>query len=389
MPDVLLIEACDFERYPIGGQLTVAKQMMKAFGPRLALVGICTDNTRIGRWVKKNIDGVEYNFFAVGHRIPTSRKPFIPARVKAYIEIKKYKRQILAIGIRSVFIQSPQTLIAVHNWRWDSICYYSAGLNNPLDMPRYHCGKLFVDVFFRKWISSVAKADVILAAADDKSIDAFVTRTRGQLTRDRVIKFPTRVDTSFFQPIDKAKVRKELGIDESDLVIVNCGRINAVKGWDFLVDSFHLLWQDNRNARLIVVGDGEDRQKLQNRIAERELSAKVMIKGFQPPGEVVKYLNAADVVVVASYREGWSIALLEAIACGKAVVSTNVSGARDMIVEGENGFVVDGRDPKQFAEAMNRTLSLREPEETSLRIAQRYAIANLAKDLSMLWVPLA
>jgi glycosyltransferase involved in cell wall biosynthesis len=81
--------------------------------------------------------------------------------------------------------------------------------------------------------------------------------------------------------------------------------------------------------------------------------------------------------------------MLEALACGKPIVSTDVSGARDMIVEGANGFVVDGCDPKRFAETMVRALSLREHEQTSLRIAERYAPTKLAKDLGILWSPLA
>ena len=83
MPDVLLIEPCNFEDFPTGGQLSVAKNMMRAFGSRLALVGISTDDTPIGRWVKRKFDGVEYDFFAIGRWIPSSRKPFVPARIKA------------------------------------------------------------------------------------------------------------------------------------------------------------------------------------------------------------------------------------------------------------------------------------------------------------------
>jgi len=389
MPDVILIEPCNFEDFPAGGQLSSARHMMKAFGSRLALVGISTDETPIGRWVKKKFDGVQCDFFAVGRWIPSSRKPLIPARITAYLQMKRYKKKIMSLGVSSAFIQSPQTLIAVRDWGWNSICYWCPGLNNPLDMPRYRWGKLLAGLFFKKWITSLTKVDVILAAADDKSIDAFVTRSGGALTRDRVIKFPTRVDTSVFRPINKAIARKELGIHQNDLLIVNCGRINAVKGWDFIIEAFKLFHEKHPAAKLVYVGDGEDRPALEQAVNRFGLGQSVAVTGFQPPEIVARYLNATDLCAVGSHMEGWSVAMLEALACAKPIVSTNVSGALDMILGGGNGYIVEKRDPNCFAEAMNRSLALKEADKISLGLADKYALKNLARELGMLWKPLA
>jgi glycosyltransferase involved in cell wall biosynthesis len=288
-----------------------------------------------------------------------------------------------------VFVQRPETLFAVQDWGWDSICYCCAGVTNPLTKPRYGWGKLFTGVFLRKWVSALADVDVILAAADDRAIDAFVARSGGKLIKDRIIKFPTRVDTSLFRPMDKTAARKELGINVHVPLIVNCGRINAVKDWKLLVDSFYMLSRNMSDARLVFVGDGEDRPKLEDYVDRLGLSAHVTITGFLPPMNVVKYFNAADVCAVSSHYEGWSVAMLEALACRKPIVSTAVSGARDMIVEGVNGYIVEKRDPKCFVKAMVRALSISEPEQTSLCIAEKYSLKNLSKDLATLWKPLA
>jgi glycosyltransferase involved in cell wall biosynthesis len=389
IPNVILIEPCNFEDFPVGGQLSVAKQMISIFGNRLALVGISTDETPIGRWVKKKFDGVEYDFFAVGRWIPSSRKPLVPARITAYLQMKRYKKKIMSLGVKSAFIQSPEILMAGHKWGWNSICYWCAGLGNPLDMPRYRWGKLLAGLFFKKWINSLAKADVILAAADDKLIDAFVTRSGGALAKDRVIKFPTRVETSVFRPTNKAIAGKELGIHQNDLLIVNCGRINAVKGWDLIIEAFKVFNEKHPAAKLVYVGDGEDRPALEQAINRFGLSQSVAVTGFQPPEIVAKYLNAADLCVVGSHMEGWSVAMLEALACGKPIVSTDVSGALDMILEGGNGYIVEKRDPNCFAEAMNRALALKEADTISLGLADKYALKNLARELGMLWKPLA
>lgn len=387
MADVLLIEPCDFCQFPVGGQLSFAKHMMRAFGSRLALVGICTDDTPVGRWCTKSFDGVQYNFLAIAQRTPSDRRPFIPARMKAYLHIKKYKRQIMTAGIESAFIQAPEVLMAVSDWGWDSLCFRSAGLKNPLVLGRYAWGKLFARTFLEVWVHSLKKANVILAAADDRLIDDFVTSTGGKLTRSMITKFPTRVDTSLFRPTSMCAARKALDIEQEMPLIVNCGRINNAKGWKFLCDAFRIFLRNHNNARMAFVGDGEDRQRLQEYIRDRDLTPYVEITGFRPPNQVAEFLNAANIVVVGSYHEGWSVAMLEALACGKPIVSTDVSGARDMIIGGTNGFILEGHDPKRFADAMLRALSLEECEQTSLRLAEKYALKNLARDLGAHWKP--
>lgn len=389
MPDVLLIEPCDFERFPVGGQLSFAKQMMTSFGNRLALVGISTDDTPTGRWVTKKFDGQQYSFLAVGWRSASSARPLVPARITAYLDVRRCRRQILAPGIRSAFTQSPETLMAIEKWGWDSLCYMSPGHANPLKMARYMWARPFAPLYDAKFFAALRSADVVLVCADKRAIAALARRSKGLLSVDRIIQFPTRVDMRAFRPMPRQQARKALGLDGPGPVIVTCGRINKVKGWDLLIQAFVLFRCTHKDARLVFVGDGEDRALLQQAIREQDLAGSVLIGGFQPPASVVQYLNAADFVVVGSYKEGWSVAMIEALACGRAVVATDVSGAKDLIVDGQNGFVVPGRDPGLFAAAMARTVKMKTPNDVSLSIAAKYSLANLKNDLSRLWKPLA
>ncbi|OHB60349.1 MAG: hypothetical protein A2167_00330 [Planctomycetes bacterium RBG_13_46_10] len=389
MVNALLIESCDFVSFPIGGQLSFARQMMMAFGNRLALVGVSTDDTPVGKWIKKDIDGIDYDYFAFAHRQVRGKKPSIPARITGYLAVRKFNKQILSKGIKCVFIQSPEILIAVHTWGWRSICYCFPGVENPLQMPRYGWGKMFAGLYEKKLFSTLRNVDTILASADDEAIADLVDKSCGELYSERVIKFPTRVDTDVFKPLDKNVVRAELGIVQTDNIIVSCGRLNLVKGWDFLLEAFKVVKRSNPYTKLIFVGDGEDRQKLNDKAQELGIESSIIVTGFVGADSVVKYLNASDLYVVGSLKEGWSVAMLEALACGKPIVSTAVSGARDMIVEGANGFVIDGRDPKQFAEAMNSALALKEADKVSLGIADKYTLKNLAIDLGKFWKPLA
>ena len=83
------------------------------------------------------------------------------------------------------------------------------------------------------------------------------------------------------------------------------------------------------------------------------------------------------------------MAMLETLECGKPIVSTNVSGAKDMIRQGQNGFVVEKRDPAEFAKGMGDALKLQGSQQISLGIAENYALKNLARDLGALWKPLS
>jgi len=380
-PDCLIIECCDYMTYPPGGQLSFARQMMSIFGNRLGLVGVSTDGSPVGRWINTHIDGEAYYLFNIGHRDATIKKPLIPSRLSGLLQLARYQSRIMGLGVSNLFIQAPELLMVASKWDLGSICYRFPGIGNPLEMPRYAWGKPLAGLFDKALFRALRKVECILACADDRAIEGLAARSSGVLTIDRIIKFPTRVDTELFKPMSKAALRSVLNLDRFDKLIAVCGRINRVKGWDFVLDAFKQLSVDETSTGLVFVGDGEDRPRLEQMVADFSLTEQVIITGFQPPDLVVKYLNAADIAVVGSHEEGWSIAMLEAMACGKPVVSTYVSGAKDMIHNGQNGFVVEDRNAKQFASAIIDGLCLPDPNPVSLAVAEKYALKFLKADL--------
>jgi glycosyltransferase involved in cell wall biosynthesis len=258
-----------------------------------------------------------------------------------------------------------------------------------LKMARYRWARLFTRLYDAKLFCALKNVDVILACADGRAIEGFARRSKGLLQPERIKQFPTRVDTANFKPLPMHQMRQKLKLDGPGSLIVTCGRINKVKGWDLLIRAFRHFLQIYPRARLVFVGDGEDRPALEKTIREQNLAGSVLLVGFQPPSKVAEYLNAANVVVVGSYEEGWSIAMLEALACGRVVVSTDVSGARDMIIQGRNGFIIPNRDPKCFASAVAQALVIENPNSVSLRIAEKYSLVNLRRDLCQVWKPLS
>ncbi len=292
----------------------------------------------------------------------------------------------MSLRVRNVFTQEIAALMAFRTWNWKSICYTFPGIGNPLAQSRYKWARVFAKVFDFALVYVLKNVDTILAAADTREIEAFVRRTKGQIPASRISQFPTRVDTTYFRPVDRYNARRILRIPQEGPIIVSCGRISSRKGWDLVLEAFRLVLVSHPRARLYFVGDGEDRDTLQKRIAERNMAESVTVTGFQDPSNVILYNSACDVFVSGSHWEGWPIAQLEAVACGATLVSTDVSGAREIIANGENGFVCSSRSPREFADAIAKALLLRGAAATSLVIADRFSVRGLASDLRRLWI---
>ena len=377
----MVIDACDFVGYPIGGQLTTIKQLISVFGNRFALVGISTADEPVGRWAKKVIDDVEFDFFSFGRVDPTIRQPRIPRRLYTYLRLKLYKKAILSSGLDAAFIISPEVMLTIKGWGL-RVAYTFAGVENPLAMPRYPIGKWLAAPFERKFFSALAQSsELIMAAADQKAIQGMRDRSGGVLSHRPVISAPTLVDTRIFY-VDRTKGAMP------GPVLVSCGRLNWVKGWDLVFDAYLKVRETIPAARLYFVGDGEDRGKLETRISAASAGNSVFITGFLKPVEVARFLNSAQLFLLGSHKEGWPTALVEAEACGLPAVVTDVSGASSLIEQGRNGFIAPNRDAGEFAQKIVAALNLECPNPTSLKIGSRHSLDSWKENLSALWDPL-
>ena len=98
--------------------------------------------------------------------------------------------------------------------------------------------------------------------------------------------------------------------------------------------------QSFKNLKVIFAGEGEDREKIEDYGRQLIDSGIVVLSGKLKQNEISVYLNAADVFVMASHYEGWPTSLVEAMACGCAIVTTNVSASADIVNDGVNGYAL-------------------------------------------------
>lgn len=381
---ILLIENCDFSAYPPGGQLTFARNLIRAFGDRLALVGVATNGEPVGEWIEREFEGRKIPFLAVGRTDPRVSRPFIPARLRFWLRLHRHRQRILASGARHAIALAPETLMAVHGWGLE-ICYHFSGVENPLRHSRYRWARPLARWFDARHLKIANQAAVLLAHADREAIETLIERSRGRLDGARLQWFPTCVDPEVFRPRDKHEARRSLGVPDEERLFVAVGRLSRWKGWPLLLEALAHLRQRDPSVSLAFVGDGEDRNALASCVERMGLKNAVRLPGYQPREKVALWLNAADAAVFASQGEGWSNAMLEALASGKPIVTTKVSGAADLVRSGVNGFIVEERDPEAFARAMEAALRLREAEAVSVALAERFSLSRMAAAHAEAW----
>jgi glycosyltransferase involved in cell wall biosynthesis len=380
-----IIESCNFIDYPTGGQLSFAKHLISSFGKNVVLIGITTEKGELGKWTKKNIGGNDYDFFPYLYLPKDSRKPLIPVRFKNYLALRKYKQEILKYELKNVIMQSPDTVLAVLDFGFKNTCYRFAGTENPLAISRYKFARRFAFAYDNFFLPKLSKINLVLAAADNNSIEELVIRSKGSLRKENIKQFMTRVDTEIYKCFPKLLTRDKLHIPVNQLMIVTTGRLAWFKGWKFMIDSFNTFKLNHSDAHLYFIGNGEDYDKIKSYIAGLKLESVIHLIGFKDANVIAQYLNAADLFIMGSYKEGWSTSLIEAVSCGIPACVTNFSSAKDIIEDGINGYVAEIHEESKFVELMTKCLVIDRKHLPRSIDVEKYAIKNLKSDLLKLW----
>jgi glycosyltransferase involved in cell wall biosynthesis len=145
-------------------------------------------------------------------------------------------------------------------------------------------------------------------------------------------------------------VRSELGIGAGDPVIGTVGFLRPPKALDVLIRSAALLAPQFAGLRVLIVGDGEERERLEALIDELRLGETVKILGLRT--DVADLIDSLDVAVCCSDSEGSPLSVMEYMEAAKPVVATRVGGVPDLIDDGMHGLLVEPRDPDGLAAAV-------------------------------------
>jgi glycosyltransferase involved in cell wall biosynthesis len=191
------------------------------------------------------------------------------------------------------------------------------------------------------------------------------------------------VDAKKFNPYNTYKdLRPELGLGKDDIVIASIARFTLQKQPLKLIAAFAEVAKRIPNAKLLMVGDGEQKEKAINLIKELGISNKVVLQPFR--NDVPELLANVDIFVLPSLWEAFPIALLEAMSMGRAVIGTNVDGTPEIIEAGQNGLLIEIDElEKNLAKAMiqlceDGSLRIKLQQNALKSIYNRYNVETLA-----------
>jgi glycosyltransferase involved in cell wall biosynthesis len=179
--------------------------------------------------------------------------------------------------------------------------------------------------------------------------DQYVTIYSGMETRDFLN-----------PPVPREQVRQQLGLEPHHVAVGTVARLFHLKGHDDLLDLAPRLCSTFPDLRFLWIGDGLLRAQFEQRIAEMNLKDRFILTGLVPPARIPELVNAMDILVHPSRREGLARALPQGQLAGAPVVTYDIDGNREGLIDQETGFLVKPFDQDGLAEALSRLI--RDPD---------------------------
>ena len=195
------------------------------------------------------------------------------------------------------------------------------------------------------------EADFLITVSNDLRSKAMAMGASPERTRTIV----NGCDPSVFHVMDRLVARQKLRIDPGIEAVVYIGRMDVKKGLRELVDAAAALHLERPNLRVYMVGEGPDKTLIQSAIDANNAAGFVHALPGCSFDDVAVWMAAANLVTLPSYMEGCPNVILEALACGRPVVATNVGGIPE-IMSAECGRLVPPRDPSELARALASVL---------------------------------
>lgn len=234
--------------------------------------------------------------------------------------------------------------------------------------------------FLFRWMTNFASSQAkIIASNSMRYLEELDIETH----RAKFVEIPYGVNTNNFVHISQGKkeMRQLLKLSSSDLIILAVGRLVKKKGFDYLVKAMSAVAKGENRAKLVIIGDGEEKNALQKLTKQLGLEEKIYFPGRINHTDLPKYYAVADLYVAPSVKDVYGnleshiVALFEAIASGLPIVATKLAVSKKYVIDGRNGYRVNDKDVKALSSAILRILgsdNLPNMGNVSRAIAQKY-----------------
>lgn len=236
------------------------------------------------------------------------------------------------------------------------------GVKVVIHTPHYFCfiaeDMSRVKKFFYFYLEKFAAlfCDKIIAVSESQRQDIIKS---GLVNSRKVITIENGVDIYKFSNngFDISKKKQELGLDNRSIILGTVGILIERKGQRYLIEAVSELIKEGFDVHLIIAGEGILRKDLDTLSDNLGLNGRIKLLGFRE--DIPQILSLMDIFVFPSLWEGMSLALLEAMACGLPVISTEVHGAVDLIQDNKRGILVEKKDVQGLVRAIRYLISNR------------------------------
>lgn len=204
-----------------------------------------------------------------------------------------------------------------------------------------------IDNLFSKWLYNSSDSIVVNSVAMKDHYSNIIKINQ---------KKPIQViynGSDFTFPITKSVtiIKQELNISSNEIIIIMVARLDPWKDFITLLEAADIILKIDSRAKFLIVGDGELKMELDNKIAQMGLNEKILLLGEKK--DAINYINAADISVLSTNGEGFSNSILESMSLGKPVIATNVGGNAELLdITGKCGILVPPNSPELFANAI-------------------------------------
>jgi glycosyltransferase involved in cell wall biosynthesis len=176
---------------------------------------------------------------------------------------------------------------------------------------------------------------------------------------ENIAAIPTGVEESMFADPDRDAIRKKYGIREDEIVLLTVGRFTAEKNVEFVFEAVADILKNNPKTKFLACGEGYLQKKLEKIIEDSGVKNQVIFAGFVDNKIKKDYYAAGDIFIYASKSETQGMILTEAMYSGLPIVAVKAPGARDIILDGRTGFLVE-EDKNKFVQAVQKLIDNQE-----------------------------
>lgn len=252
--------------------------------------------------------------------------------------IKKEKPEILHLHGTRAAIWTRLAVIGLKNR--PKIIYTLHGFHIPR---RSFFGRMPL-IILERFLNRLTDILVCVSEADKELVLKYKT-----IAKNKIFVIKNGIDIKEFQ-IEQELIKdkkKELGL-EDNFIITTIGRLHPPKDFSTILKALKLILKKIKNVKILIIGDGHLRKSLKKETKKLDLGKNVKFLGQRE--DVPILINLSDIIVLSTNWEGLPLVPLEAGACKKPVIASNVNGVKETIIDGKTGFLFKKNSPKDLAE---------------------------------------